>query len=290
MFRNQMIDILLISDQPRLHSILNMVGSLPDGTLRISTNLNQGLKEIGTRAPNLLFLQNRLSGLAGSILVRHVRSELNSTSTRIILFTDNSEGNGESTADIELAIVVSDNELSDAITEIIGDQLGDHYGRPVVESSVAKLDSGLSAPMPLALSTGFDDTVTLSTGAPQSRQSNNEPQKLLHTPSSIHEQKDEDAPRQATILNSSPPPIQWEKKRVMTALSLLALFSISALLFYLLTGKPSPAKPRSVASPIKKQTAAIQKPLTSHPPTTVLVSTPAAPLPSFIPPGNRDPR
>ncbi len=285
-----MIDILLISDQQRLHSILNRVGSLPDGTLRIATGLNQGLKEIGARPPNLLFLQNRLSGLAGSILVRHVRSEPGSTSTRIILFTDSSEESGESTADIELAVGVSDLELSDAITEIIGDQLSDHDVRPVRQSSAAHNESGPSAPTPLALSTGLDDTVTLSAGAAQSRQPNSALLRLMHRPSTGQGLKDDDRLRQATILNSCPPPIQWEKKRVMIALALISLLSISALLFVLLTDEPSSTKPRTVVPPSKPRAEAIQKPLTSHPPTKAQGCAPEAPLPSFIPSVNRDPR
>ncbi len=285
-----MIDILLISDQPRLHSILNRVGTLPDGTVRIATGLSHGLMEIGSRAPDLLFLQNRLSGLSGSILVRHVRSESGSSSIKIILFTDSTEESGESTADIELSVAVSDNELSDAIIEIIGDQLGDHDLHPGIQSTATKLDSDQISPATTALSTGLGDTVSISTGAPQSEQTVNASLGTAHPPTAKQELKDDNIPRQATILNSSPPPIQWEKKRLMIALSVILFLSVSGLLFAVFTGKPSPAVPRTVAPAPKTRLEAVQKPATTHPTATGQGSTPVYPLPKFIPPGNHDPR
>lgn len=283
-----MIDILLISDQPRLHAILETTGQLPDGRLRIATSLSQGMEEMASKAPDLLFLQNRLSGLAGYLLVRHVRAETESSATRIILLTDSS-GEGEpSSADIELLTAVSDNELADAVSEIIGDHLPLEKGVPVT------FERSPAAPVedkPLQLQVPeITDPVSLSqSSGPASLSSPSSP-----VPSGTEFQpSDSDDPgRQATILNSNPPPIQWEKQRLAVAVSIAAaLLAIGLLAVFFLRSTPEQTapKPTTVSAPppsgIPVQTVASSNAQNSADPGT----TPAVTLPSFIPTTGIDP-
>ncbi|GAM11285.1 hypothetical protein OR1_03596 [Geobacter sp. OR-1] len=275
-----MIDILLISDQPRLHEILSATGKLPDGTLRIATSLNQGLAEMASRAPDILFLQNRLSGLSGFILVRHVK-ETGSAATKIVLLTDGLEGSENSSADIELLTGVSDNELSDAVSEIIGDQLGLQKGSS--EMSARAMLLGPAAD----INRDVTDSVSISAGS----------SKLVRAqlPAPDHGGKPalshEELSRKATILSSSPPPIQWEKKRLAVAISVVAVLAIIGVAAALIMRAANSPKPKGAASVPAVHTAAPMqtfKPATTHQP----VAQPAKSvqqLPAFIPASGIDP-
>ena len=286
-----MIDILLISDQPRLHEILAAKGKLPDGTLRITTTLNQGLSEIASRSPDLIFLQNRLSGLAGFILVRHVREQAGSSSTKIVLLTDGLEGSENSSADIELLTGVSNNELSDAISEIIGDQLGLHKGAATSLPPGPYEPIGIAAPAQSNIKSDVADNVSLSTAA-----------KTVNLPSTmtrsnpLNKRTGSDATEplsSTTILSSNPPPIQWETKRLVIAISTVAVLIATGLLAAIFFSRTpdaplhnEPAARTPVASPV---VSPVQNPLSSgtpHPDSNGLKS--AARLPSFIPSTGRD--
>lgn len=83
-----MITILLITDQPRLQSIFTSIGEFPGVTLRIAGSLDQGGEEISADAPTIVFVQNRLSGLSGNIIARHIRNRFPSEETKIILLSE----------------------------------------------------------------------------------------------------------------------------------------------------------------------------------------------------------
>ncbi|ABQ24585.1 response regulator [Geotalea uraniireducens] len=83
-----MITILLITDQPRLQSIFASIGELPGVTLRMAGSLDHGAEEITAAAPAIVFVQDRLSGLSGNIIARHIRSRLTSEETKIILLSE----------------------------------------------------------------------------------------------------------------------------------------------------------------------------------------------------------
>jgi CheY-like chemotaxis protein len=285
-----MIDILLISDQPRLHAILAATGKLPDGRLRISTSLNQGLEEMSSKAPDILFLQNRLSGLAGFILVRHVREETGSASTKIVLLSDSAEGSENSSADIELLTGVSDNELSDAISEIIGDQLGLQRILPVPSRQNLPATSGKPSP---ALNPDVTDNVSLSKSTRSAVKPPVPMRQKSNKQKNSSSKSEEPLPLQATILSSSPPPIQWEKKRLAIAIAIIAGLAMVALLATLFLGTSTkkmgpktavknPA-PRPAATPVQKAASSSTRQ------TVALSQKPTANLPSFIAPGGIDP-
>jgi len=277
-----MLNILLISDQPRLHTIVSSACDLQEGTFRIATSLNQGLQEIGRELPDILFLQNRLSGLSGAILVRHVRSQLNAA-TRLVLFTDGGAETprSETAGDIELDVSVSDTELSDAICEIIADQiaaLGQAEAEGPPQADAAAVAIALTPPVADA----DVDSVTLSSGRPVSvsdtgfmagdTRNDREPAAV-----------DDPLPRQATILSSGPPPIQWEKKRVKMALAIIAAACVLGAAAFALVRQSS--RPIPTAAP-PSSTAAVRP--TPTPPLVPPTGTQPAPLPSFIPAQARD--
>lgn len=263
-----MLDILLISDQPRLHAILTSASTFPEGSFRIATSLAQGLQHISERSPDLLFLQNRLSGLAGTILVRHVRSSTSSDATRIVLLADGYAEAEESAADIVLHTNVSDAELSDAVAEIIGETVTEEAHHPGTTANQAPVVIP-TTPLPEAV-----DTVSLTTpsSAAGSRL------QISHEPSANPLSKE--IPAETTILSTSPPPIQWEKRRLVIALSALAAIVVAGTALYIVISRPfiTPAPKKPAPLPQVPKTAA---PPVVEPPKTAAVPKPA-PLPGFI--------
>lgn len=262
-----MIDILLISDQPRLHGILATHGALPDGRLRVANSLHQGMEEIASTAPDILFLQNRLSGLAGYILVRHIREATGTGTTKIILLTEGTQGCENATADIELLTGVSDNELSDAISEIIGDQLATPASAPAAPPNLS-VGTRTDPPLP---DTDVTDSVSLS--QPELSAMRNP---LL--PASPTRNPDAALSAQATVIQSNPPPIQWEKKRLMYAVTILTTLVvaglIAAFLFRTPPGKPA-QKPAPTAAPGQKAVSPVQRAASSNARTVVSPVQPA---------------
>lgn len=277
-----MFNVLLISDQPRLHTIVSSACDLQEGTFRIATSLNQGLQEIGRDLPDILFLQNRLSGLSGSILVRHVRSQLNAA-TRLVLFTDGGADTprSETSGDIELDVSVSDTELSDAICEIIADQIA-ALGQAGAEEPPQTDAAAVAITYPPPVADADVDSVILSTARPVSGAGTgfmNDETRHAQEPEPI----DDPLPRQATILSSSPPPIQWEKKRVKVAFAIIAAASILGSGAFLLVRQS--AQPIPTAAPSSSKAAVRPTP---PPPMAAPMGAPSAPLPSFIPVQARD--
>lgn len=144
-----MTDILLIADQQRLHSILASASGTAGIRLRIATGLNQGVEEIATAPPALLFVQSRLSGLSGEIIARHVKSELKDSPTPIILFADvaSEPGAGEALAVITLDLAISDRELEEKVKGIIA---GPGPGQPAQGNSAAGEGGKRATSIPLA--------------------------------------------------------------------------------------------------------------------------------------------
>lgn len=276
-----MFNILLISDQSRLHTIVSSACDLQEGTFRIASSLNQGLQEIGRDLPDILFLQNRLSGLSGAILIRHVRSQLDAA-TRLVLFTDGSADTprSETAGDIELDVSVSDAELSDAICEIIADQIAALQGE-AEEPPQADAAAAAIAYTPPAADADVD-SVTLSSGRHVSGAGTGfmaDDTQDTREPAAA----DDPPPRQATILSSSPPPIQWESKRVKAALAILSAACILGSGAFLLIRQS--ARPLPTAAPSSSKAAGRPTP---PPPVAAPKEALTAPLPSFIPVQARD--
>lgn len=280
-----MLDILLISDQPRLHAIFTTACSFPDGSFRIATSLAQGLQHIGDKTPDLLFLQNRLSGLAGRLLVRHVRNSSESKKTKIILLVDGTGENEESTADIELHTNVSDAELSDAVTEMIGDILPE-------DATATSAVSFTSTPaIPTTPAVDAFDAVSISSAPGRTLPATTRGERLKNLPQSEMAAKlaGIDPKQQTTILSSSPPPIQWEKRRLMIAITTLLAVAFTGIVLYIAANRPFIPQPT-----LKPASPAVVAPNKTVPPPAEPVKAaevkPPEPLPRFIQIDTPDPK
>lgn len=115
-----MITILLITDQPRLQSIFTFIGELPAVTLRMAGSLDHGAEEISAAAPAIVFVQDRLSGLSGNIIARHIRSRLSPEETKIILLSeDNPDLSQIEFVDRCLDLRETDQTLTSAVEDIL---------------------------------------------------------------------------------------------------------------------------------------------------------------------------
>ncbi|WP_243371090.1 hypothetical protein [Geotalea sp. SG265] len=85
-----MFDILLIADQARLEHIVSDAAKACNAHLHHISSLTVP-EEIQSASPEAIFIQNRLSGLSGDILARHLRSLFNSTATSLIILSDDPE-------------------------------------------------------------------------------------------------------------------------------------------------------------------------------------------------------
>src|SRR5512136_259792 len=83
--------VLLIADQERLHHLFSAAAPTTLN-LRITSNLAEGLQQVAAAPPDFLFVQNRLSGLSGEILVRHLKLELGNRQATLVLFGEGAVG------------------------------------------------------------------------------------------------------------------------------------------------------------------------------------------------------
>lgn len=116
-----MITILLITDQPRLQSIFAPSGELPGVTLRMAGSLDHGAEEITAAAPAIVFVQDRLSGLSGNIIARHIRSRLPPEETKIVLLSEDNPDLSQIKEFVDrcLDLRETDQALTSAIEDIL---------------------------------------------------------------------------------------------------------------------------------------------------------------------------
>lgn len=120
-FEVSVITILLITDQPRLQSIFASIGELPGVSLRIAGSLDHGAEEITAAAPAVVFVQDRLSGLSGNIIARHIRSRLHSEDTKIILLSEDAPDSAQIEEFVDRCLDLR--ETDKALTSAVGDIL-----------------------------------------------------------------------------------------------------------------------------------------------------------------------
>lgn len=68
-----MINVLLIADQVRLEQIVISAAKACNANVHHFVSLNIP-EEVKSGSPAVIFIQNRLSGLSGDILARHLRT------------------------------------------------------------------------------------------------------------------------------------------------------------------------------------------------------------------------
>ena len=114
------VTILLIADQDRLEKLFDFVRDSPQIRFRISRSLRQGTQDITDEAPDILFVQNHLSGLSGEIIARHLMGQVEGTRPRVVLFGETGQQpSAQGPLDACLDIARTDEELTAAIIGII---------------------------------------------------------------------------------------------------------------------------------------------------------------------------
>ncbi|MBT1074736.1 hypothetical protein [Geobacter grbiciae] len=117
-----MVKILLIADQDRLEKLFDFVSDSPQIHFRISRSLRQGSQDIADEAPDILFVQNHLSGLSGEIIARHLIGQVEGARPRVVLFGEMAQQPpDQGPLDACLDIARTDGELTAAIIGIISE-------------------------------------------------------------------------------------------------------------------------------------------------------------------------
>ncbi|CAG0959385.1 hypothetical protein GEOBC_00640 [Geobacteraceae bacterium] len=117
-----MVTILLIADQDRLEKLFDFVRDYPQIRFRVSRSLRQGSQDIAEDPPDMLFVQNHLSGLSGEIIARHLIGQVEGMRPRVVLFGEaGKQVAGQDPLDVCLDITRTDEELTAAIIGIISD-------------------------------------------------------------------------------------------------------------------------------------------------------------------------
>jgi hypothetical protein len=116
-----LINLLLITDIPRLRKIFSRFSDKKDIRLRIVNNLEKGGEEIIADKPAMVFVQTHLSGLSADILLMHLKKQLGRKRTRFVLLSPPDQVSNATLKLYhgQLDTSLNDNALFDAIREII---------------------------------------------------------------------------------------------------------------------------------------------------------------------------
>lgn len=90
-----MIDLLLITDVPRLLKVFSPLAEERDVRLRIATSLEKGAEELMAERPAIVFVQTHLSGLSAEILLMHLKKQLGRRRSRFVLLCPGDQLSGE---------------------------------------------------------------------------------------------------------------------------------------------------------------------------------------------------
>jgi hypothetical protein len=79
------VDLLLISDMPRLRQLFMRLADDHNLRLRVVSTLEEGGEEIATDKPAMVFVQTHVSGFSAEILLMHLKKRLGRRRTRFVL-------------------------------------------------------------------------------------------------------------------------------------------------------------------------------------------------------------
>ncbi len=301
------VTILLIADQDRLEKLFDFVQDSPQIRFRVSRSLRQGSQDIAEEAPDLLFVQNHLSGLSGEIIARHLIGQVEGARPRVVLFGETGQRPLEQgPLDACLDISRTDEELTAAIIGIISELPAPQEAVKIPPSVPTEEQAPvLSTPdSPLSASTGPDATpsvteppmpatdIVMDTFVPKESSVSPPPKSPFDEKlSNVIEQSAEPVPlaeledtvsfSNATAVGDPPvakrPRIGRKEtgprtKLIWTGLAVLAAVAVGAAIMLLSPEAPSTKQLRRVAAPAK-----------APPPTKIAPSAPAAP-PASPPP------
>lgn len=80
-----MVDILLITDIPRVRKIFSRLADTKTVKVRVANSLEKGGEELAADKPSIVFVQTLLSGLSAEIILMHLKKQLGRKRTRFVL-------------------------------------------------------------------------------------------------------------------------------------------------------------------------------------------------------------
>ena len=146
--RRKTLNILLIANQQRLQHLVAEAASLPGVTLRMATTLADLPADISSAPPELLLLQNRLSGLSAEILSRHIKKQLSEPEkTTLVVLTESA---GDAPEEITIETAVTDEELLAAVAALIAKGREENNALPEIPVDQPVVAVSLEGPAPVA--------------------------------------------------------------------------------------------------------------------------------------------
>ncbi len=116
-----MVDLLLITDIPRLRQLFMRLADDPNLRLRVASSLEQGGEEIAADKPAMVFVQTHVSGLSADILLMHLKKRLGRRRTRFVLLAPPDQVNDAVLKLYHSSLDTSqdDFQLLDAVNDVI---------------------------------------------------------------------------------------------------------------------------------------------------------------------------
>jgi len=150
---------LVITDIPRISALFERIAAERNDLLVVS-EIHRGIEALEQHQPDLLIIQNHLSGLSAEILCKHLKSRLNRRKVRFALISPSESLDVELSARFE---TILDPALSDEQLESIIEQLLDQPAIPAraATSPVSSILELPPKPSLEALPTATTDTVQL---------------------------------------------------------------------------------------------------------------------------------
>ncbi|ACM19669.1 hypothetical protein Geob_1309 [Geotalea daltonii FRC-32] len=151
-----MINVLLIADQVRLEQIVISAAKACNANVHHIVSLNIP-EEVKSGSPAVIFIQNRLSGLSGDILARHLRTFFSSEAGSVILLSADNSDSPQALKFVDDCIDLnqSDAEVALRVTEA----LNNHMCKSGSNTPDMAISGGPGAPAPV---TEVTDRVSLS--------------------------------------------------------------------------------------------------------------------------------
>lgn len=118
-----MLNLLLITDVPRLRKIFSHLSDEKSTQLRIANSLEKGAEELAAEKPGIVFVQTHLSGLSADILLMHLKKQLGRKRTRFVLLTPPNQVSQESLKHYQgqLDTTLEDSAMLAAIKDLISE-------------------------------------------------------------------------------------------------------------------------------------------------------------------------
>lgn len=259
-----MSNILVIADQPRTQEIVASALEDTPVTVKFVSSLKHA-EEVPAGFPAVLLIQDRLSGLSGEILARHLRAIFSGETIAVFLLTDDPASAGKMRfIDGCIDLRLTDAEVVESLRETVA---------MLPKEETAKVAPTPDSPIAHDLASGVEDRVGIfghqqpkqepPVGSPFSSTFDSALSEQSHVPLPLAEKEQELDARQrqaAESLLKSPPkrPLGWIYLTIATALAAGA--------YFLAGGKAAPPKPPAPQALAPKPVAKPLPGITSLPP------------------------